>query len=86
MAFEVCRRVAADFLDVLVTRMTLIFNLIFIRGLYHVGLASPQEGLETSCRRDNISYLRVNSNSPQMGKASPAVRQAGAVFPHVAAG
>lgn len=80
-AFEVYTLVAADFLDVLVTGMTVIFNLIFIRGLYHAVLPSPQERLETSCRRDNTSYLLVNSNSPQMGKASPAVGEAGGCIP-----
>lgn len=65
-SFEVYTLVAAIFLDVLVTQMRIVFNLIFIRELYHVVLASPQEGLETPCRRDNTSYLRVNTNSPQM--------------------
>lgn len=64
--FEVHTLVAAVFRDVLVTRVPIGFNLIFIRELQHVVLASPQEGLETPCRRENTSYLHVNSSSPQM--------------------
>lgn len=65
-SFEVHTLVAAVFRDVLVTRVPIGFNLIFIRELQHVVLASPQEGLETPCRRENTSYLHVNSSSPQM--------------------